>query len=133
MQVSQTLVCNWPDKKKKVFISVWNQIFIFREKLKKKNKVNQTDTGHLSLPMMNDYLATVSIDALTNPIDRRWLAVVLLFDGPPYRPVDADDLLSIRELTVTYLFVVFASIFWHIATILNKENTTEALMEDYRA
>lgn len=80
--------------------------------------------------MMNDYLATVSIDALTNPIDRRWLAVVLLFDGPPYRPVDADDLLSIRELTVTYLFVVFASIFWHIATILNKENTTEALMED---
>lgn len=80
--------------------------------------------------MMNDYLATVSIDALTNPIDRRWLAVVLLFDGPLYRPVDADDLLSIRELTVTYLFVVFASIFWHIATILNKENTTEALMED---
>lgn len=61
--------------------------------------------------MTDDYLATVSIDALTNPIDRRWLAVVLLFDGPLYRPVDADDLLSIRELTVTYLFVVFTSIF----------------------
>lgn len=83
--------------------------------------------------MTDDYLATVSIDALTNPIDRRWLAVVLLFNRPQYRPVDADDLLSIRELTVTYLFVVFISIFWHIVTILNKENTTDALMEDYRA
>jgi len=74
-------------------------------------EVNRTDTGHLSLPMMDDYLATASLNASTNPIDQRWLAVVLLFSGPPYRPVDADDLLSIRELTVTYHFVVFTIIF----------------------
>lgn len=52
-------------------------------------EVNRTDTGHLSLPMTDDYLATVSLNASTNPIDQRWLAVVLLFGGPPYHPVDA--------------------------------------------
>lgn len=74
-------------------------------------EVNRTDTGHLSLPMTDDYLATVSLNAPTNPIDQRLLAVVLLFGRPPYRPVNVDDLLSIRELTVTYHFVVFTIIF----------------------
>lgn len=76
--------------------------------------------------MTDDYLATVSLNASTNPVDQRWLAVVLLFGGPPYHPVDADDLLSIRELTVTSHFVVFTIIFWHIASVLNKDNTAEA-------